>query len=318
MQEKLPAARLQLIEFCLASLCYHRKTLDSTMHQKNQLRSSPFLTHMPPELIKLVEVRLPWESVTGITPNVTGQPTHVSLMSRITALEKRMESTEENIIKAFQEDLDRRHIGSQPYLEGNRIIQVMEQNFASLLAATQNLTPSEQALLSGGGGAGVSAASTSNEQPFVEVQGGRNVPYRFRFFIHSDGSYSRLPEGYVMPDMGLQQLITAWHCGDASKKIVPFKLLKSHELKSKTKSQHSDMRKLMQLVEEAAQKEGFQVNRRMQDWTVPLTVNLYESVAKYFNYDKSDTGKGRQQQLAYKTLLNHWYKHDKKFANAVA
>ena len=47
-----------------------------------------------------------------------------------------------------------------------------------------------------------------------------------------------------MPTMGLVSLITRWHCGDPKEKIVPFKLLKPHEMKMKgtgmTKSACSD------------------------------------------------------------------------------
>ena len=81
------------------------------------------------------------------------------------------------------------------------------------------------------------------------------------------------------------------------------------------KSACSDMKKLMDLVHEAAGIEGIRVNWRMNEWTVPKTVRLHEGVSKYFDYDKSTDGRGRKEQLAWKTVLNHHYKH-KGFANA--
>lgn len=122
-----------------------------------------------------------------------------------------------------------------------------------------------------------------------------------------------------MPSMGLASLITRWHCGDPKEKIVPFKLLKSHEVEGTgmTKSAFSDMKKLMDLVHEAAGIEGMRVDWRMNEWTIPLTVRLFECVSKYFDYDKSADGRGRKAQLAWKTVLNHYYRH-KGFANPTA
>mmetsp|Transcript_26390 Transcript_26390/g.41419 ORF Transcript_26390/g.41419 Transcript_26390/m.41419 type:complete len:122 (+) Transcript_26390:218-583(+) len=65
---RLPASRLHLLQFLLASLCYHRETLNSKLHPKNQFRSSVFFNSIPPEIIKLAEVRLLWESEPGFTP----------------------------------------------------------------------------------------------------------------------------------------------------------------------------------------------------------------------------------------------------------
>ncbi|KAL7490459.1 hypothetical protein ACHAWT_000047, partial [Skeletonema menzelii] len=312
--DKLPATRLHLLQFLLASLCYHHETLNSTLHPKNQLRSSVFFNSIPPEIVKLAEVRLPWNKVSGITPNVTGQPTHISIMVSMVSLEKKIDEQSDRIIKSFTEQLDQRHIGSQSYLEGNRIIETINEKFATLLAHSRSLTL--------GGQAGVEAAcgNTSaggNDNSFVEVESGRNLPFRFRLFLRADGSFSRLPEKYVMPTMGLAGLITSWHCGDPKEKIVPFKLLKPHEIKGTgmKKSACSDMKKMMDLVHEAAGIEGIRVDWRMNEWTVPLTVRLFECVSKYFDYDKSTDGRGRKAQLAWKTVLNHYYKH-KGFANA--
>ncbi len=61
------------------------------------------------------------------------------------------------------------------------------------------------------------------------------------------------------------------------------------------KSACSDMKKLMDLVHEAAGIEGIRVNWRMNEWTVPKTVRLHECVSKYFDYDKSTDGRGRKE-----------------------
>ncbi len=58
--DRLPASRLHLLQFLFVSLCYHhRETLNSKLHPKNKLRSSVFFNSIPPEIIKLAEVRLP-------------------------------------------------------------------------------------------------------------------------------------------------------------------------------------------------------------------------------------------------------------------
>ena len=310
--DRLPASRLHLLQFLLASLCYHRETLNSKLHPKNQLRSSVFFNSIPPEIIKLAEVRLPWESEPGITPTITGQPTHISIMVNQASLEKKVVEQADRIIQSIKEEMDQRHIGSQSHLEGNRIIETINERFATLLSHSRAL-PLGQV----DDGTGASASAGGNDDSFVEVESRRNLPFRFRLFLRADGSFSRLPENYVMPSMGLASLITRWHCGDPSEMIVPFKLLKPHEMKGTgmKKSACSDMKKLMDLVHEAAGIEGIRVNWRMNEWTVPKTVRLHEGVSKYFNYDKSTDGRGRKEQLAWKTVLNHHYKH-KGFANA--
>ncbi len=115
--------------------------------------------------------------------------------------------------------MDQHHIGSQSHLEGNRIIETINERFASLLSHSRALP-----LAQVDGGTGASASAGDNDDSFVEVESRRNLPFRFRLFLRADGSFSRLLENYAMPSMGLASLITRWYCGDPSEMIVPFKL----------------------------------------------------------------------------------------------
>jgi len=220
-----------------------------------------------------------------------GQPTHISIMVNQVPLKKKVVEQADHIIQSFKEEMDQRHIGSQSHLEGNRIIETINGRFATLLLHSRALPLGKV-----DGGTGASASAGDNDDSFVEVESRRNLPFRFRLFLCADGSFSRLPKNYVMPSMGLASLITRWHCGDPSEMIVPFKLLKQMQGTGMKKSACSDMKELMDLVHEAAG---------------PKTVRLHEGVSKYFDHDKSTDGRGRKEQLAWKTVLNHHYKNIK-------
>ena len=77
------------------------------------------------------------------------------------------------------------------------------------------------------------------------------------------------------------------------------------------------MRRVMKLVAHCGELEGFQIaQRRTADWSIiGATVDLYNVVKKYFEYTGNIRKHRRHKQLAWKTILNHYLKKGKRFAN---
>ena len=118
--------------------------------------------------------------------------------------------------------------------------------------------------------------------------------------------------------MTLPSLITCWYVGNKEDKIVPFRFLKTTDLageKKKNKKVISNMKQLMKLVATCGEGEGIRVSeRRKADWNVEATLDLYSAVKKYFEYSENLRIR-RHKQLAWKTVLNHYLRKGKRFAN---
>ena len=46
-----------------------------------------------------------------------------------------------------------------------------------------------------------------------------------------DGSISLLPRNYVFPSMTIPNLLTMWYCGDRSKNILPYQVIRGSDMR---------------------------------------------------------------------------------------
>jgi hypothetical protein len=93
------------------------------------------------------------------------------------------------------------------------------------------------------------------------------------------------------------------------KKIVPFRFITTTDLTG-------DKKRTKKLVAFCGELEGIWVSqRRTADWSVGASVNLYNGVKKYFKYTGNIRKHRRHKQSAWKTILNHYLKEGKRFAN---
>jgi hypothetical protein len=148
----------------------------------------------------------------------------------------------------------------------------------------------------------------------IEVRVG-NLPSYSLFLKDASSRSFRLPKGYKFPDgMTLCNLITMWYCGDNATKTPPLMYLQNHELETNAlRSKLTMMKTLMDAVKAAAIRKGLWV--RNTKWTVQMTIQLFDSVKVCFDYKYKSQKKSRFNQLVWKTIYNHWYKHDQVCAD---
>eukprot|EP00957_Ditylum_brightwellii_P190490 14499754-Ditylum_brightwellii.AAC.1 len=79
-------------------MCYHYDTLDAFLHPANKLRGLPlFVEASSPTVRQYACVKYPWNA-TSYTPNFTGIPPHIMLMSELEKMKAKLEQQTEKII----------------------------------------------------------------------------------------------------------------------------------------------------------------------------------------------------------------------------
>ena len=106
-----------LFKTCLASLNYHRDFVNTSLHTNSCLRTNHFVTKEMPFIGKLT-VKYPWNK-TSATPEITGMPPDVIILSKFERLTEDMAQLKEDIATIFsvilRSELDEREIGKSAY-----------------------------------------------------------------------------------------------------------------------------------------------------------------------------------------------------------
>ena len=125
-----------LFKSCLASIIYHKEWAKVNLHEKNPIRTSPFLFEDIP-FAELVRTAFPWTK-TDDTPEFTGIPANVVYLARNAELLKQLEEIKGTI---FQEStrvisevstkvddaLDTRCVGGEGYAMSKYLIEKMDE-----------------------------------------------------------------------------------------------------------------------------------------------------------------------------------------------
>jgi hypothetical protein len=329
----IPSKTFIILRNCFASICYHFDFLQNKLHLTNKLRASSLFTSIPNEIKEAAVVRYPWNK-TKKTPTFSGLPPHVVLMAQMKDLKQsfkeEMRNMQNSVLKEMKDEFDTRRLGTDGFFETQTVLNKMQDLHEQVLQQLGNQISSgiRGGTVGGGGG----ATTTYNEEAFSmawrededeDMSPEQTQVTRNKYNVHwNSNAISRIPKGFILPDMTLCTLITCWYTGNEYKKIAPYRFLKMNDFegdkiqKKKIARKLSNMKRLMRLVELCAQREQIIIHRRTAEWNTRMTVDLYNGIKHYFEYGGLIRMDKRHKQLSWKTVLNHYIKK-KGFANEI-
>ncbi len=89
-----------IFRFCFVSICFHADFLSKHIPIKNRPHASPFSTQIPVEIQQLATIKFPWNK-TQDTPNFTGIPPHVALLSGIQGMHDDFRKLKADLVDSF-------------------------------------------------------------------------------------------------------------------------------------------------------------------------------------------------------------------------
>ena len=121
----------------------------------------------------------------------------------------------------------------------------------------------------------------------------------------NNGKLQLLPDGFIIPFLTLSSLVTAWYCGNVSKGIPPYRLLRAWDLRhiKSGKSMLSQMRKVMKCMEKGVEIVNLPglIKGKMEERDA---ITLYNSVKHLFFSPSKDKKKRRYESMSWKTFYN--------------
>ena len=313
-----PPRLFVIFRYLFASLCYHSEFLSKKLHPKNKLQASPFFTSIPKNVQGLATIKFPWNS-TKYTPPFTGLPPHVSLLLKIEGLTHQIDKMKCDFLSEMNEALDKRGVGSESFFCTKTIQESIEHKFDSftvnLFAKLSLNTHLPNTFVN----TSTNPLLSSDHSVFAVqdtalcFQQDENTQYSL--FVGKEGIMRRLPDDYVFPCMTFALFISYWFCGDKSKNLVPICVVDRKDVKLKgQKNVLSKMKKLMNLVEVAAKREGVWKDSKHYRSDVQSCNELSMSVQRYFSYPTKNDHVRRFDQLSWKTYINMFRDHGGVFA----
>ena len=89
----------------------HNKKLKAMLHKKYHLNVSPIFRDIPSDIMLLAGIARTWNS-TGDTPEFTGIPPHIILMSEIEGSKREIEYLKETITNHIKDEMEKRGFSS--------------------------------------------------------------------------------------------------------------------------------------------------------------------------------------------------------------
>ena len=118
----------------------------------------------------------------------------------------------------------------------------------------------------------------------VEEENAPTPKKKICIYGSNNGKLQLLPDGFVIPFLTLSSLVTAWYCGNVSKGIPPYRLLRSWDLRhmKSAKAMLSQMRRVMKCVEKAVAIVNLPglIKGKMEERDA---ITLYNSVKHFFS-----------------------------------
>ena len=93
--------------FCLSTICFQHEKLKSMLHEKCPLCASKIFIDIPSDIMLLARIAHTWNS-TEYTPEFTGIPPHIIIMSYIEGLKHEIKSLKGTIINQLQDEIYKR------------------------------------------------------------------------------------------------------------------------------------------------------------------------------------------------------------------
>ena len=334
----------ELLQFLFASLCYHYTHLDENMHGRNRLRVSPIIIAAGREkrLRTFAVTNYPWSS-TAYTPFATGVPPHVMLMSEIQTLKTSFQQQTITVIEGIREELNKRNVGGDSYRaeciledikkandsfliklnrlsapterENNRDDQVEDDFF--ILDADAPLEEELAMVDNNGSGSGFVPGNGGNvgrggevEQLNISVPPVATVERTKGLMISwencREGSILLTTSSFSFPSMTFPIMLTMWFCGDVSKNIPPYRILKAKDVMRLKggKQKLSNMKSLVKNVIRAASIAN-RCDLVVRSWSPGKVLDLYRGVKHFFAFPTLLNGKGRRYDtISWKTYFN--------------
>jgi hypothetical protein len=289
----------KITRMCLASILFHRSWLCSYLSINHTFLITSYV-HRNAEAVNYsqqVIITHPW---TDNSKAFTGVPPQISLLYEVTTVRDRQQQMIGNFIDAMRELL------VETGVDGGRM---SENNLKKILADFQ-----EQFMA----GINGSRAETSIRQE-VATAGWRSDT-GISYLVHNySGKLKRVPADWRFPRCGAFDLWRQWWIGDSVRNISPLRFVElpdlihldkiplsddelhgrrgQHKLARRpAKKTLSDMRKLMQIIQQKVEEGGFFCTE-----VTPESVDrMYRSVEDYFI---KFTGKGRDSQKSWISVL---------------
>ena len=119
-----------------------------------------------------------------------------------------------------------------------------------------------------------------------------------------DGRILLLPRNYVFPSMTLPNLLTMWYCGDRSKNIPPYWMIRGSDMREMKGGiqKLSTMKKLVKNVEKGVRIVNLP-HLLVQNWTLIYFLDLYNAVKNLFA-STSLNKRRRLKRISWKTYYN--------------
>jgi hypothetical protein len=303
----------ELIGHLFAAVCFHHSFLDDSLPDTDRLRASPIFNAAGTFAHReCATTSFPWAS-TNFTPPMSGIPPHTMLLAEVERLKTELRKQADTIVSAMTNELDRRSVGGSVFETKELLTEVKR-----LLQDRQAIPP-----------AGPPPEDVGNDDPNfefefhddigVETDRTTTVVVRpavrqkkaFTYYVSKNGRFRLLPENFQFPELTLATLVTAWHCGNSSAGIPPYKMLKTcdvREVKSGT-VKLSCMRKLMAEVSRAAIHVGREQLLR-KNMTEQDAIRLHNAVKHMFKMPAKGKRSRRHATLSWKSYYNMMLKRN--------
>ena len=140
----------------------------------------------------------------------------------------------------------------------------------------------------------------------IQEDNGESQPRRLVISWNNcrDGRILLLPQNYVFPSMTLSNLLTMWYCGNRSKNIPPYRMVRGYDMREMKRGiqKLSTMKKLAKNVERGVRILNLP-HLLVQKWTSRHFLDLYNAVKHLFG-SPSLNKKRRFETIACKTYYN--------------
>jgi hypothetical protein len=255
-----PTSARHLARGLFASVCFHHKFLDDTLHEKSTFRESLFFKDIPVAFTERSRIAYPWDA-TKDTPKFTGIPPHTTLLAKQEELLQELKSLREAIAGQITDELNERGVGcTQFYTHGieqsiknlesnlkehydtvvgqyNRERDEMMQDFED---AIENYDGEEEEFVVTGTledpnpigiTVGIETVVARQQQRKRRNQHSFSVTKKRKVtagVVH--GKFTVLPSDFQFPTMSCSQLAQNWFIGNNGRMIVPYKRLKASDV----------------------------------------------------------------------------------------
>lgn len=231
-------------------------------------------------------------------PRLTGIPPHVTLLNQMSRLQLSMEESSSRFASNLREELDRRSVGGDSFM-ANQLLQDVRRTNEEMRELLRGAVAVGQSRDNDNDGLPTPVAHHP-DRPFIVDTGahGQHTMYLW------GGKMRGVPEGFILPKMSLQTLITYWYCGSRQPSVPPLRILiagRDFPNKKSMKIVLCQMKRLITHVNRAGVMERFDFSQ--QQWTTRRGTMLYEAVAHRFAFPtKSGHYERRHIHLSWKTV----------------